>query len=702
MKWRRYPLIRILIAFIAGIVLAVYFSDIFEPSYYFLLLPLVGCLFFVLYRKTAFQYRFEWLFGMFIFALFVLFGWKRTNEKAHFIDNHHFSKIPNATAYVGYIEEEPSEKARSWKSTLHIQHVYSDSAWISANGKILCYFSKDSTKTLPKSGDVILFYAHPDSIPPPLNPNAFDYRSYLQRRGIEHRVYLTSDKWTATGKTVSFSLLRLAENLRSKLLNILENTPLTASEFGVVSAILLGYDDKLDPEQRTLYANAGAAHILCVSGMHVGVIFMIFSVLLSFLNKKKKGKMVRCILLLLLVWSYALITGLAPAVSRATVMLSFVILSQTLERHYNIWNAIVGSALLLLIINPFLLLDVGFQLSYSAVIAIVALQKPLYNLIQVPTWIGDKTWALITVSIAAQLGTAPIALYYFHQFPTWFLLTNLIVIPLSTLVIYTGMATLVFSSFTFLKSVFGGLLLWEVRILNYAMQWINDLPYSVIPSINLTLPETLTMLIFIVATVIFFLQKYKPALFFALICLLFLTIDISIEMSNHNRQKEFIVFEAGRSPVMGFVYERNMTLVTDSSFVNNINSQSFVVNEYITRKGIRNVSFKTATDDSFYDEKTKLYCIKNAFFFNDDKIFVVDKHPEYQPEYPLECDYLIVRNGYYGNPEDYLTPFQCANTVIIDGSNSKKMQQQWRSAQDSLTTQIYFLPEQGAWVKRYD
>ncbi|MCL2042186.1 MAG: ComEC family competence protein [Bacteroidales bacterium] len=701
MRWRRYPLIRLLFAFIAGIVLAVLLPDVREPAWWMLLLPAGGCVAFVLYRNTTFQYRFEWLFGIMIFTLFLLFGWKRTDDSTHFIDKHHFSQIPNVTAYSGYIEEEAAEKARSWKSVIQLQHVYSDDRWIPAHGKLLCYFSKDSTQTLPRSGEVILFYTPPDSIPPPLNPYAFDYRSYLQQRGIGHRVYLTPDRWTTVEGSAPFSLSRIALNVRGKLLNILENSPLTASEYGVVSAILLGYDDKLDPEQRMLYANAGAAHILCVSGMHVGVIFMIFSVLLSFLDKTKKGKLVRCVLLLLLTWSYALITGLAPAVSRAAIMLSFVIVAQASGRRNNTWNAIVGSALFLLIMKPLLLLDVGFQLSYSAVIAIVALQRPLYNLVQVPTWLGNQVWSLITVSIAAQLGTAPFAIYYFHQFPTWFLLTNLIVIPFSTLVIYTGMAVLCFSSVAFLKTAFGWLLLWEVRALNMSIQWINDLPGSVISAINMTLFEAFLLTILIIAAAIFFLQKHKPALTISLICLLLLCINFTIERAEHNHQKEFIVFEAGRSPAMGFVNGRNMVIVTDSAFSNNANSQSFVVNEYITRKGIKNIRFETASNDCFYDEKTGLYRINNAFFFNNDKIFVIAQHPAHPTETPLDCDYLIIRNSYYGEPSDYLSHFQCANTVIVDGSNSKKMQQQWRHAQDSLASPVYFPAEQGAWRKRY-
>jgi hypothetical protein len=174
MKWRHYPLLRILIAFIAGILVALYLPKVFEPAYWMLLLPLAGCLLFVFYRNIKFQYRFEWIFGLSIFILFLLFGWKRTNDKANFIDKNHFSQIPNVTAYSGYIEEEPSEKARSWKATIKIQYVFNNEKWVSADGKLISYFSKDSTKALPKSGELILFYAHPDSIPPPLNPYAFD------------------------------------------------------------------------------------------------------------------------------------------------------------------------------------------------------------------------------------------------------------------------------------------------------------------------------------------------------------------------------------------------------------------------------------------------------------------------------------------------------------------------------------------------
>jgi len=701
MRWRRYPLIRFLIAFIAGILLAVYLPDAFKPSYWTLLLPLGGCLFFVFYRNIKFQYRFDWIFGVLILSLFLLFGWKRANDKLHFVDEHHFSTIQNVTAYVGYIEEEAAEKARSWKSTVQLQYVYSNNQWITANGKILCYFSKDSTRTLPKSGERILFHVSPDPIPPLLNPYTFDYRSYLERKGILHRVYLTSDKWTTVEGSPPFSLLRMSLKIRSKLLNLLEDSPLTASEFNIVSALLLGYDDKLDPEIRMLYANAGVTHILSVSGMHVGVIFIIFSTLLSFLNKSKRGKMIRCALLLLLTWSYALITGMDPAVSRAAIMLSFVIIAQATERYNSTWNAIISSALILLIYDPFLLFHIGFQFSYVAVIAIVALQKPVYNLIQVPTWLGDNIWSLIAVSLVAQFATAPISMYYFHQFPTWFLPANLVIVPASTLIIYTGTAMLCISSFVFLKNILGWLLLWEVRLTNLVIEWINNFPFAVISSINITLFEALVMMVFVVAISIFFLDKHKFALKLALVCLLVLFINFTVERTIHNSQKEFIIFEAGRSPVMGFVNGRNMIIVTDSVFLQNATSQSFVVNEYITKKGIKNVSFETLSKDNFYDKKVGIRRIKNAYFFNDDKIFVVDKPVLHQSEAPLECDYLIVRNSYYGNTMDYLSSFQCAGTVIVDGSNSQKMQEQWQLAQDSLDLSVHFLSKQGAMVKRY-
>jgi competence protein ComEC len=697
MNWRNFPLLKILIGFIAGIIVSICFPEAKPPPFWLLIAILALMILHALYQNVKYRFRFDLIFGVLSFSLFLVFGWQRSYYKGHFIEPDHFSLITNVVAYSGYIEEDPVEKARSWKSTICVEYVKDSVSWHAVRGKLICYFSKDSAQILPKTGKRILFFAHPDEIPASLNPYAFDYREYLKKLGIAHRVYLSSQNWTVSEGKTSFSIKREALKWRGKLLDILENSRLTEAEFGVASAILLGYDDKLDPELRNIYANVGAAHILCVSGMHVGVVFMIFSVLLSFLTRTKKGKIIRTIILLILIWAYACITGLAPAVSRASAMISFMIVAQATGRRNNTWNAIIASSLFLLIGNPSLLTDVGFQLSYAAVIAIIALQKPIYNLIYVKTWLGDQIWSLMAVSIAAQLGTAPIAMYYFHQFPNWFLLTNLIVIPSSSLIIYTGVAALIFSFIPFLKEALSWLLFYEIRILNIAMEWIGNLPHAVITGINIALPELFFIFIFLIADAFCLLQKNGKAAIVSLCALFMCMVSFVAERFEHENQSELIFFEGGRSSVIGLTQGREIFIITDSTFMQNENSQSFVINSYITRKGIKKVSFISDADHYSNIEKG-ISVSQKSLLVRGKRIFIIEKPSDVFNE-PLRCDYLVVRNGYYGDPDEWIAPFDCEK-IIIESSNSRAMQEKWVAAKSAIP-KIHILSRNGALVEKY-
>lgn len=688
---------RILAAFVVGIVVAILSPEATPPPIWVLAAIFALMLFYAFYQNVRHRFRFDWIFGALLMAFFVIFGWQRSYHKDHFVEGNHFSLVENGVAYSGFIEEEPIEKARSWKSTVCVEYVKDSANWQAVKGKLLCYFAKDSAQTLPKTGERILFFSHPDEIPASMNPYAFDYRKYLKKMGIAHRVYLAPQSWAVVDGKAPFNIKREALKLRSKLLDILEDSRLTESEFGVASAILLGYDDKLDPELRNIYSNVGASHILCVSGMHVGVIFMIFSVLLGFLAKTKRGKIIRAAILFILIWTYAFITGLAPAVSRASIMISFMVVAQAIGKRSNTWNAIIASALFLLIDNPFLLIDVGFQLSYSAVIAIVALQKPLYRLIPVKTKIGDKVWSLITVSIAAQLGTAPIAMYYFHQFPNWFLLTNLLVIPASSVIIYTGVATLAFSFIPVLKSALGWLLFWEIRLLNIAMEWISELPYAVVTGINITLAELFFVVIFIIAGAAFLLGKNGKTAVVSLCALLAFLVSFTMERYQHENQSEMVVFEGGRSPVVGVTQGRKMFIISDSAFVENKSSRSFVVDDYMIRKGIREVLFIDDLETPFMDENG-LSLSQNGIWLHGKKIFITEK-PLKAFDGTLSCDYLIVRNGYWGEPEEFYAPFDCKK-ILIDGSNSRAMQQKWLAAK-ATRPDIHILQRDGAVIEKF-
>lgn len=695
---KRYPFVRLLIPYVIGIVNVLFSNNLQNISWYLLVGLLLILFIFAFTKSSVKRFHYDWIFGVLLFILLFFFGWQRTEEKRNFINETHFSNYNSATAWIAFVEEEPAEKARSWKTTLTMRYVRENDTWSAATGSLIAYFSKDSTVFLPKTGECLIFFTHPDTIPPALNPYAFDYRNYLQKREISHRVYLNSESWQPVEGKAPFNILRLALQFRSKILHVLEDSKLTEDEFGVAAAILLGYDDKLDTDLRQVYSNAGAAHILCVSGMHVGVIFLIFNTLLAFLNRRKHGNIIKAILLFLLIWSYAFITGLSPAVLRSAIMISFVVFSNAFKRPKEIWNTIAASIFFLLLFNPNLLMDVGFQLSYSAVIAIIAMQQKISNLIQVPTWIGRNVWDLIAVSIAAQIGTAPLSIFYFHQFPSWFIITNLIVMPLSTLIIYTGVAMLALSFIPFFKMVFGWMLFYEVRFTNFSMKWINDLPGSVVENINLLSVELLIIYLTVISLIVFLTTKTAKPLYLTLLGILMLSCGLLVKNYQHTHQTEMVAFEAGTSPAIGFTKGRKMVVLTDSALMQNLNQQSFVMNGYQVRKGIREIVF-VAENKSFSDSLSGLFINHHHSFFNNTRFTIIHKR-EKSATPSFNCDYLFVREGRYGNPEDFLLPYNSEN-VIVDGSNTRWMLRNWNQKRDSLSQNIRILPQDGALVKQF-
>jgi competence protein ComEC len=312
--------------------------------------------------------------------------------------------------YLLMITEEPSESAKSIKivGDVFIQSINKNSS--STSAKCLIYLAKDSLAKMLNYGDHLQINTRLSGINPPQNPHEFNYRKYLKNRNINHQAYLNKDAWQIIDHKQANPIKYYALKIRRHFLNTLTDSNLSESEFAVAAAILLGQDEILDDETRQDYAGAGAMHVLCVSGLHVGIIFLAFNLILSFLKKKGTQKMIKTMLLILLIWSYALITGFSPSVLRATVMLSFIIVGEAFGKKGNIYNSIATSAFLLLLINPLMIMEVGFQLSYAAVIGIVSLYPQIKKQLYHPNRIIDKTLSILIVSVAAQLGTFPLAI----------------------------------------------------------------------------------------------------------------------------------------------------------------------------------------------------------------------------------------------------------------------------------------------------
>lgn len=440
---QRTPFFRLLLPLIAGIVFFQFagFSAVLTGALLFFVLLSVSLNY--IFKNPSLQYRFRWLFGFSVYLSIFLIGY--VLSEFHGRRSEFRFEGAKGMCYVE-IQEAPVLKEKSVLCRVETLN-FTDSLGVihAAKGNALLYVARDSASEILQSGDRLMLettFRKPDGV---MNPEGFDYATYLARQGYGATAYVDADHWKKADRNTSFSIFWLAEKVQKNLLSVFKRFGIEGDEYAVLAALTLGSKDALHPELRQNYTTSGGMHILAVSGLHVGVIYLVISFLLRFMDKKPKLRFLKLFFILLFLWSYAFITGLPPSVIRATSMFSLVAIGSALLRRSQIYNTISVAAFLMLLYNSNYLYDVGFQLSFSAVVSIVYFQPLIAKWFYTKNKILKWTWDLTAVSLAAQIGTAPLSVFYFHQFPNYFLLTNLIAIPFATLIIYFAVALFVVS-----------------------------------------------------------------------------------------------------------------------------------------------------------------------------------------------------------------------------------------------------------------
>jgi competence protein ComEC len=437
------PLVRLVAPLLLGIIAWLVAGFLFPPELFFAVYASGLLLWFGLRHLFLANMARRWVFGAIIHALLFVAGYHHAQNHYQVVRPDHFSHWHEQDGVLLLRVTEPvSEKANSYQVIGKVERIIAGSARHKVRGKLMVYLQKDSLASSVRYGDLLLLENQFQEVRPPQNPGEFNYRGFLARSNIYHQTYRRSGQWHPTGENRGNRVVASALQMREAALHNLEANHLSGREFAVVSALLLGFREYLDEDLQREFAGAGAMHILCVSGLHVGIIFLVLKTIFGFLARVRYGIFLRTFLIIALIWFYAAITGFSPSVMRASTMFSFVALGQSFRRSTNIYNTLAGSALVLVLIDPYIISRIGFQLSYLAVISIVTLQPWLYKKLYFKNYLLDKAWAIITVSIAAQLATGPLALFYFNQFPNYFLLTNLVVIPLASFIIYSALLTL--------------------------------------------------------------------------------------------------------------------------------------------------------------------------------------------------------------------------------------------------------------------
>ena len=702
--WRKFPFVRILIPFILGIISAFIFEKEMHISLIIFTVLFVFIFSSVFFLEKFISFKFRWIYGLLINVLFFVIGFELTVQNTENFFENKILPINNKERVIKCEVLEPaSETANSYKVLARILCISDDTSFLQKSAKCLFYFQKDSMSSKIAYGDRLVLKAYINIIKPPQNPGEFDYKNYLDRKGIYYQGFVKANKWKVFEKNQGNPVFKFSYKLRSLFLSILRKNKIEGNEYAIASAILLGYNDKLDPELRSEFTGAGAMHILCVSGLHVGIVCLFLTFLLGFLRKNKFGRILYFIILILSLWVYALITGLSPSVMRAATMISFVIVGKAMNRYSDIYNSLAVSAFVLLIINPFIITEVGFQLSYAAVVGIVALQPPMYRLFVFNNWFADKTWAIITVSIGAQLGTFPIAIFYFHQFPDYFIITNLIVIPLSFLIISSGFLLLIFSPVHFIAYLISKILTYLIIALNFSVQFIDSMPFSKLTDISLNIYEVILFYSLIICFSVFLLKLKKKYFYFGLFVLIVLMFSFSLKRTQNYSNKKFIVYNVNKRTAFDFISGKTSYFFADSILMNDQRTLSYRIKNNRINLGIDDIKNHfidcsgPLSKDILYDNL--IFEKGNYFQFFEKKIVLIDKRPVYKPENlkKLKMDYLVIIANPFIKISELMKLYEF-DLLIFDSSNSFYSIRKWKEECIENNINFYSVSESSAFV----
>ncbi len=601
----------------------------------------------------------------------------------------HYSQRESTDAFVGVISSGYLDKEKYYRFDINIEQISEKGAFLPATGVAHLYLKKPTDK-LPVFGDKLYVKSALLPIPPPMNPHEFDYRQYMQRKGIWSQSFVSSEQILVLDSMQTFSLKGWCLDVRERLRNQLVRYFPERRERQIAMALIVGIKDYLDPDMKVSYSTAGATHVLAVSGLHVGILFLFLSILLRPLKKNKVGRVTASLTSITVIWLYAGVTGLSPSVSRAAMMFSIVVFGELLGRQRSIYNSLGVAAFVLLLINPNYVFQVGFQLSFLAVLGIVYLFPKIYNLLYVPNALLEKVWSVTCVSIAAQISTAPLSLYYFNQFPTYFLFSNLAVIPSAFLILISGIPMLV-AGFIFptLGQLIADVLGQFIGLLNYVIALIEQLPFSRLDWLFMQWWEIL--ILYAVFLALFWARQYRTFsnFAFAMLCLLAMLVSIGWRKVRTMDRCELTIYE-----VKGFLaidlFENGKSRLLLDKLPKDLDLLRFQIDPHRLRSGYGSISEDWALL-SLNTTCTNFYCLGE---WRGKRLLNIRNMENMKFFRPVTADIVIISNNAFRPEMLRSINFEY---LIFDGTNSSRFLRNTRAQLMQSEVEAHFVPFDGYW-----
>lgn len=542
-------------------------------------------------------------------------------------------------------------------------------------GKVLLLVQKDSIDSILEIDHSILTKTAIKVAPYSKNPSQFEYKEYLQTLNIYHQTIISPSE-ILQKETVNISVRGTAEKIREFLIEKLSKTPIPIKERAIIHALVLGQKRDIEKVKYQEFAAAGAVHILAVSGLHVGIIYL----LLFFISRPflflKYGRIIQSLFIVLLLWSYAYITGLSPSVCRAVTMFSFLAFAKFSKRKTSTANTLLLSFLFLLLYNPLLIFHVGFQMSYMAVLAIIIIQPKLNSYYNPRNYFKRLFWGILTVTFAAQIGIMPISLYYFHQFPGLFFISNLVILPFLSFILSGGILIILLAALDCPWNWVYQLYAWLVSLLNNFISWIARQQSFLISDIYFSAEMLLSSYILIICIFLFWIRQSYARLAFVLISIL-IFLGVFNRQTIKDQTHQLVIFHKSRNSLIAVKEQNNLTIIsTDTNEVAN----KYPIKSYKVARNINNVD---------------VLKFQNVFNYNQQLFTIVDSTGVY--DYSVKKPVVILLQSPKINLErliDSIQPIQ----IIADGTNYRSYVERWRKTCVVKKIPFHSTYEKGAFI----
>jgi competence protein ComEC len=665
------PFVVLIVPFLLGIWLALAvnpagYQTAIAVSFFTLLVVFVGLNLF--YQQVG-LYRHTWVGAVLMHVLLLVGGLLcAVNYDSR---NHatYFEKLPTDVLLVK-VSNEPQLKNQFLRFTAVAEVSSYKGVKRLASGTLLVTLIVDSAHAHSITyGDELLIPAKYKPVDAPFNPAEFNYKQYLAHQDIYTQAFLNLQDVVVLNHDAGNPLVAYSLRLRQKLVGQFKQYMHSAEAIAVASTLILGYKAELDNDILQAYSKTGTIHVLSVSGAHVAIIFVMIGWLLGFMDRYRYGKIFKAVLTILLIWYYSLLTGLSPAVCRAAVMISLIIIGKTYNRRINTLNILAVSAFAILLFDPFLITDVGFQLSYVAVAGLIVFQPIVYRLWDIDNKWLDKLWVFCSASIAIQAITFPLSAYYFHQFPVYFLFTNLFIIIPVEVIMYAGIVCLGLAQIglSVLAKVAGFVLEKSILLMDAGLQFVERSPFASIGKIWLTRGEYLLLITAIV--LLFAVVYYKRAALIriALVCVLILSVSMSVKRIDGLKSNNITFLNLNKYPAILFRQGDRAVLLTNLTDTDK--NYRYSIQPYLDSSRVSQLTIVPFNKDI---SSPFLLKRKKEIRFMDKNVLVLDRDMQdetYEPK--IHTDYLFMTGSPHLDMTDIHHSYQY-QTLIIDADNSNQ------------------------------